>query len=212
MNVVGLVGWGGGWIALLGMSVHMSNWAAWVFMPYFIYGIYRVIIQLRCFPAAFNMLRTLREYPWQVLYGIPRGINEHPEAETGGVWIEFPHPAGRSGNGVPLTFVKHHRAFWWLRRIGGPRTKTELKEQLEPLLFAGDPRFLGVVAAISGSGRLKRLHFLYQPSAFDAKARPRKWVDADLVDLERARRGGARQCDIVPPPSRNVGEIEGVGE
>lgn len=211
MNVIGMVGWAGGWVTLLEISTHSPNWVTWVFMPYFVYGLYRVIIQVRYFPAACNMLRTLREYPWQVLYGVPRGIDEHPDAESGGVWIELPHPAGRLEKGVPLTFVKHHRAFWWLRRIGGPRTKTELKRQLEPLLFAGDPRFLGVIAAASTSGRPKRLHFLYQPSAFDGKAKPRRWVEVNPVDLERARRGGARRLDAVPPTVPNAGGQEGTG-
>ncbi|WP_193473667.1 hypothetical protein [Streptomyces griseomycini] len=211
MNVMGMVGWVGGWVVLLEISTRSPNWVAWAFMPYFVYGPYRAVIQIRYFPAACNMLRTLREYPWQVLYGVPRGIDEHPDAESSGVWIELPHPAGSLDKGVPLTFVKHHRAFWWLRRIGGPRTKTELKRQLEPLLFAGDPRFLGVIAAVSASGRPKRLHFLYQPSAFDEKANARRWVEVNPVDLERARRGGARRLDAVLPVIPEANNQEGTG-
>ncbi|MFD7689317.1 hypothetical protein [Streptomyces sp. NPDC059781] len=199
MNTIGAVGWAGVWVALLAVSTQSPNWVTWFFMPYFIYGIYRLIVQLTYFPAAFKMLRILCEYPWQVLCNVSRGIDDHADAEARGVWIELPHPAGRLGEMIPLTFVKHHRSFWWLRRIGGPRTKPELKRQLEPLLFAGDPRFLGVVAALSPSDRPKRLHFLYQPSAFDENATRRAWADAHFVDLERARRAGARLAGAVLP-------------
>lgn len=204
MNAIGAVGWAGGWVALLAISTRSPNWVTWFFMPYFIYGLYRLIVQLTYFPMAFNMLRTLWEYPWQVLYNAPRGIGEHADAETSGVWIEFPNPARSLGKKIPLTFVKHHRSFWWLRRIGGPRTKPELKRQLEPLLFAGDPRFLGVVAALSPNGRPKRLHLLYQPSAFDENATRRAWADAHFADFERARRAGARFAVAVPPAAPEV--------
>ena len=42
MNVLGLIGWAGGWIVLLGISTYTPNWVVWVFMPYFFYGFYRV--------------------------------------------------------------------------------------------------------------------------------------------------------------------------
>ncbi|GAB2443520.1 hypothetical protein GCM10027162_43380 [Streptomyces incanus] len=95
---------------------------------------------------------------------------------------------------------------------GGPRTKPALKAQLEPLWFAGDPRFLGVVAVSSRDGKApRRLHFLYQPSAFDERAPRRSWEGADPADLERARRAGARFVDAVPPAVSGVGESEGAG-
>ncbi|MFE9772705.1 hypothetical protein ACFYOV_13675 [Streptomyces sp. NPDC005931] len=200
MNTIGLVGWGGGWVLLLGISTEAPNWFVWVFMPYFLYGAYRVTVQLIYFPSALHMLRVLRAYPWQVLHGSPRGIDQHPDAEDRGIWIMFPDPSGGSQTGIPLTFVKHHRSYWWLRRIGGPRTKVELKRQLEPLWFAGDPRFLGVVAVPAGNGRTpRRLHFLYQPSALDPRAPRRHWDGLNPADLERARRAGARFVVAVPP-------------
>lgn len=199
MNVVGLVGWVGGWIALLGISTYTPNWVVWVFMPYFVYGGYRAVVQCRYFPTAFHMLRVLQEYPWQVLSNVPRGVDEHPDAEDDGIWIEFPSPTDRLKKGIPLTFVKHYRASWWLRHIGGPRTKPERKAQLEPLWFAGDPRFLGVVAVSTRDGNApRRLHFLYRPSAFDRRAQRRQWEDASPTDLERARRAGARFLGSAP--------------
>lgn len=197
MNGLGLIGWIGGWIVLLGISTRTPNWVVWVFMPYFFYGAYRAFIQVRYFPLAFHMLRVLRAYPWQLLLGVPRGLDEHPDAEDKGIWIELPSPGDRTKK-IPLTFVKHHRAYWWLKRIGGPRTKPALKAQLEPLWFAGDPRFLGVVAArAKGGSAPRRLHFLYQPSAFNKAAPRRQWEDASPADLERARHAGALLLDAV---------------
>lgn len=198
MNVLGLVGWIGGWIALLGISTYTPNWVVWIFIPYFLYGAYRAVIQVRYFPLAFHMLTVLRTYPWQLFSGLSRGLDEHPEAENDGIWIELPNPGDRS-KAIPLVFVKHHRAYWWMKRIGGPRTKPALKAQLEPLWFAGDPRFVGVVAASARGGVApRRLHFLYQPSAFYKAVARRHWEDVSPGELDRARRAGALLLDAVP--------------
>ncbi|WAZ23841.1 hypothetical protein STRCI_005211 [Streptomyces cinnabarinus] len=192
MNVIGLVGWAGGWVLLLGISTRTPNWAVWIFMPYFVYGFYRTLVQLRCLPTALRTLQVLQHYPWQLLPNAPRALDEHPDAEVGEMWIELPDPSSRGKRGIPLTFVKHFRAYWWLRHIGGPRTRPELKAMLEPLWFAGDPRFLGVVAVNGRRGAPRRLHFLYQPSALDARAARREWDGITPEDIERARRAGAR--------------------
>ncbi|MEV0690888.1 hypothetical protein [Streptomyces sp. NPDC050388] len=210
INVIELFGWAGAWVILLGISAHGSDWIFWVLMPYFPYGLYRVVIQIRGFLVILNILRVLREYPWRIYHELARGIDDHPDAENSGIWIGFPDPVGGEGVEIPMTFVKHHRAFWWLRRIGGPRTKPALKAQLEPLWFAGDPRFLGVVAVSSKDGKTpKRLHFLYQPSAYDGRAPRRSWEGADPADLERARRAGARYVDASPPAGSGVKGSEG---
>lgn len=212
MSFTGLVAWAGGWVILLGLSVNGPEWLVWLFMPYFVYGLYRVVVQLRGFPVTLSAFRVLCEYPWQINYDTARGIDDHPDAEAPGIWIELPDPSSPSGAGIPLVFVKHHRAFWWLRRIGGPRTKPALKEQLEPLWFAGDPRFLGVVAVSSRDGKApRRLHFLYQPSAFDEHAPRRSWEGVDPADLERARRAGARFVDAVPPAVSGIRGNEEAG-
>lgn len=209
-SFVGLVAWVGGWVILLGVSVNGPDWLVWVFVPYWVYGFYRVVTQLRLILVAFSVLRVLHEYSWRICHDTARGIDDHPDAEAPGIWIELPDPSSPSGAGIPLVFVKHHRAFWWLRRIGGPRTKPALKAQLEPLWFAGDPRFLGVVAVSSRDGKApRRLHFLYQPSAFDEHAPRRSWEGADPADLERARRAGARFVDAVPPAVSGIRGNEG---
>lgn len=202
MNVAGLVGWIVAWFGqLYVLIVFLSRGFIFVFALTLLYAFYRAIIQLRYFPTAFHIRRVLQEYPWQMLYNVPRGIDEHPDAEDSSIWIELPDPTGRSEKGVPLTFVKHHRVSWWLRHIGGPRTKPERKAQLEPLWFAGDPRFLGVVAVSTRNGRApRRLHFLYRPSAFDRGAVGRQWESVDAADLERARRAGARFTGATAAP------------
>ncbi|WP_416237893.1 hypothetical protein [Streptomyces sp. NEAU-W12] len=208
MMAFGLMGWPVAWFGMLYLLIVFLSQR---FIPLFLlplcYAFYRAALQFRQVAMLFRIRSVIREYPWQIILGIRRGIREHPEAEDKGIWIELPDPAGRSDAGIPLVFVKHHRAFWWLRRIGGPRTKPALKARLEPLWFAGDPRFLGVVAVSSRDGKApRRLHFLYQPSAFDRRAPRRSWEGVELVDLERARRAGARFVDV---PSTAVSGVKG---
>jgi hypothetical protein len=200
-HVACLVGWVGGWIALLGVSGYTENWVVWVFMPYFIYGTYRSVVQVRILSSGLGVLRVLQLYPWIIIHSAPRSLDPHPGGETDDMWIEFPPPEGNEAGGIPLVFVKHYRSLWWLKRIGGPRTKPELKAQLDTLWFAGDPRFLGVVAVPSKNGDSpRRLHFLYQPSACAPAAARRHWENATFADLERARRAGARFVEPTPSP------------
>ncbi|MGW0595758.1 hypothetical protein ACWD11_01290 [Streptomyces sp. NPDC002776] len=208
MNVVALVGWPVAWIGLLYvLAVFLSPGFAFLVSLPLCYAMYRAVLQLRCFPTALHILRVLQHYPWQLLPHTPRGLDEHPDAEDGGIWIEFPNPARPEGRRIPLTFVKHHRAYWWLRHIGGPRTKPALKARLEPLWFAGDPRFLGVVAVSGRRGAApRRLHFLYRPSAFEQRAARRQWDDATPDDLERARRAGARFLASAPATATAAGQ------
>ncbi|SBT91681.1 hypothetical protein GA0115233_103342 [Streptomyces sp. DI166] len=199
-HLLGLVGWPATWIGLLYvLVVYLTPGFALLFAFPLCYAMYRTILQLRHLPTTIRTLRVLQHYPWQLLPNTPRGLDEHPHAEDGGIWIEFPDPSGRGRKGIPLTFVKHFRAYWWLRHIGGPRTKPDLKAALEPLWFAGDPRFLGVVAVTGRHGAApRRLHFLYRPSAFEARATRPEWPDVTPADIERARRAGARYLPNVP--------------
>ncbi|MFJ4782837.1 hypothetical protein [Streptomyces sp. NPDC088794] len=200
MNIVGLVGWPVVWFGLLYVLIgYLSPGFAWLFALPLCYVLYRAVIQLRYISTALRMVRVLQHYPWQLLHRAPRGLDRHPEAEDDGIWIEFPDPVDDRERGIPLTFVKHYRAYWWLRRIGGPRTKPGLKARLEPLWFAGDPRFLGVLAVSARGGKApRRLHFLYRPSALDPRAERRRWQGATPADLEVARRAGARFAEASP--------------
>lgn len=190
VNVVGLIGWPAGWITLLGASMYTPNWVVWLFMPFFLYGFYRFCNQLTYFRWAYRMRRVLREYPWQSLEGVPSGLGKHPAAQDDGMWFEFRNPDDFEEK-IPLVFLRHQRSYWWLRRMDGPRTKPERRAQIEPLWFAGDPRFLAVVAAPTRDGKApKRLHLLYQRAVFDRGRTPQA-CDVGVVDSERACRAGA---------------------
>ncbi|WP_051371338.1 hypothetical protein [Streptomyces sp. 142MFCol3.1] len=197
MNVCGLLGWAGGWIALIGISTYTPNWVVWIFMPHFIYGFYRVFVQLTYFPWALRMRRVLRVYPWQVLKGVPSGIGKYPGARDDGIWFEFRSPAD-PGEKIPMVFIRHTRSYWWLRRMDGPRTNSVRRAQIEPLWFAGDPRYLAVIAAPGRGGRTpKRFHVLHQRPVFDRRCEPGNWT-VDAADVELARRAG------VPDPGAAV--------
>ncbi|MFG2683022.1 hypothetical protein [Streptomyces sp. NPDC048392] len=162
MNVVGLFGWVSGWVILLGISVYSADWLVWVFLPYFIYGPYRVLTQLQYFPAALSILRILRTYRWQLLRGVPHGLSNRPEiASRHYGWFEFPNPAVPS-QWLPMVFARHLRLEWWSRRMA-PRAKPHLKAQIEEIWFAGDARFVGVIAAPARRRKSpRRMHVIEQ--------------------------------------------------
>ncbi|MGX1250534.1 hypothetical protein RKD48_003045 [Streptomyces ambofaciens] len=189
INVIGLIGWIVGWIALLQVSLWTPNWTAWIFMPYFIYAPYRVLIQFKYFPAAFLMLRILRVYPWEIVRDAPRGLTRLPEVVSKQYgWFEFRNPAC-SDQRLPLVFPSHLRRRWWARRMS-PRAKVRLGAEIQTIWFAGDPRFIGVVAAPPRWGRVpRRLHVVEQRT--DARS-GRHFADwgATSDDIERGRRAG----------------------
>ncbi|OON78470.1 hypothetical protein B1H18_17040 [Streptomyces tsukubensis] len=168
-----LFGWIFGWYLSFWLFTDPQQWILWALAPYYLASIYGIYVQLKAnLPAAVRIRRTLRAHPWQILADVPRGLAKHPDALDDGVWFALEDP-GRPGERVPLVFVDHARTYWWIRRIGGPRTKAELKAQIEPLWFAGDPRTVAVVAATGRGGRgPKRLHFLYQRGAVDRRGIP----------------------------------------
>ncbi|MEU9522543.1 hypothetical protein [Streptomyces sp. NPDC048224] len=189
MNIAGLIGWSGGWVALLWASLQTPNWAVWIFMPYFIYGPYRALTQLKYFPASFLMLRILRTYPWQVEPDVPRGLTKRPEvAGKQYGWFEFCNPANRSQR-LPLVFSEHLRTEWWSRRMA-PRAKQRLKDDIDTIWFAGDPRFIGLVAAPTRKGTApRRLHVVEQRVDAQSGWRFADW-GATPDDIERGRRAG----------------------
>jgi len=197
MNVVGQVVWIAVYPGVLYVMVVFTSRAfVPVFTPFLLYSFYRFFVQLTYFPWALRMRRILREYPWQVLEGVPSGLGRYPGARDDGIWFEFRNPVSPDER-IPLVFIKHQRAYWWMKRMDGPRTKPERRAQIEPLWFAGDPRFLAVIAAPGRDGKApKRLHVLYQRSVFDRRCAPQSWgAGAGAADVERARRAGALQLD-----------------
>ncbi|MGW0864056.1 hypothetical protein [Streptomyces sp. NPDC002611] len=192
MNVVGLLGWISAWVGLLAiLVVFLSPGFIPLLLPFMMIAFYRAFIQIFYFPWAMRMRRILQQYPWQVLSGVPKGLRQHPDARDNGPWFEFRDPENPEKK-IPLVFLKTMRRYWWTKRIGGPRTKPELKTQIEPLWFAGDPRFLGVIAASSRDDSApKRMYVLYQRPALDKRVVPLSW-EAGAAEIERARRAGAR--------------------
>ncbi|MEU9217447.1 hypothetical protein AB0D47_13010 [Streptomyces sp. NPDC048376] len=189
MNVIGLIGWPGGWVGLLWVSMHTPNWIVWLFMPYFIYAPYRGLTQLKYFPAAFLMLRVLRTYPWKLERDVVRGLTKRPEvvAKQYG-WFEFSNPANEEQK-LPLVFSDHLRTEWWARRMA-PRAKPRLKAEIETIWFAGDPRFIGLVAAPTRRGTgPRRLHVVEQRIDVQSGWRFADW-GATPDDIERGRRAG----------------------
>ncbi|MGA6220655.1 hypothetical protein ACPESV_10055 [Streptomyces umbrinus] len=198
MIVVRLVGWIAVWVGSLGVLVSfLSPGFTPLFVPLLGYATYRAVLQLAYFRPSTNIQRVLRQYPWQFLTDVPRGRNKHPQVQEDEMWFEIPNPE-KPEEQIPLLFLANMRTFWWMRRFGTSRTKPELKTQIEPLWFAGDPRFIAVVAATSRRGEApKRLHLLYQRTATGRRGiAPTDW-NAGPAALERARRAGAH----VPDPS-----------
>ncbi|MGP3952769.1 hypothetical protein [Streptomyces sp. 7N604] len=191
MNVVGLIGWIAAWFGLLAvLVVFLSPGFTFLFVPFLIYTFYRAFVQLFYFPWAVRMMRILREYPWQVLKGVPCGLTKHPEVlgrQYG--WFEFPNP-GRAEQRLPLVFPRHMRVGWWHRRMA-PRAKPQLKAQIDVVWFAGDPRFIGLVAAPTSDGRApRRLHVLQQQMGSDGGRRSLSDWGVTPEDIDRGRRAG----------------------
>ncbi|MFJ6070323.1 hypothetical protein ACIQFU_05660 [Streptomyces sp. NPDC093065] len=191
MNVVGLFGWVGGWVLLFGVSVYSADWIVWVFLPYFIYAPYRALTQLRYFPAALSMLRVLRTSRWQLMRGVPYGLTDRPDVAVRHYgWFEFPNPADPE-QWLPMVFTRHLRLEWWSRRMA-PRAKPHLKAQIEDIWFAGDSRFIGVVAASSrGAKAPRRMHVIEQHMNFPHYGkRPNGWeVGPDGISRGRRAAG-----------------------
>ncbi|MCT9011804.1 hypothetical protein [Streptomyces rhizosphaerihabitans] len=197
-----LIGWLAVWIGSLLLIVATPRWAGWLFLLLLVYATFRAVLQLAYIRPSIYIQRVLWQYPWQLLTGVPRGRNKHPRVQEDEMWLELPNPEEPEEQ-IPLLFLSGMRTFWWMRRFGTARTKPELKAQIEPLWFAGDPRFIAVIAAGSRKGDApKRLHLLYQRTATGRRGvEPTDW-NASPAALERARRSGAHVPDAVHPHPR----------
>ncbi|AWW39315.1 MULTISPECIES: hypothetical protein [Streptomyces] len=190
MNVLGLIGWIVGWWALLYvLIVFLSPGFTFLFVLPLGYCAYRFVAQLGYFFPAIRMRRILRTYPWRIVEQVPHGLTEHPDVpgKKNG-WFEFANPA-RSEQRIPLVFPTHFRTEWWHRRMA-PRAGARLKQEIETVWFAGDPRLVGLIAAParSGSGP-RRLHVLEQwMPAGNGRILTDWGVTPD--DIERGRRVG----------------------
>jgi hypothetical protein len=189
MNAIGLLGWFMIAVSSLGLLVGVFT-PAWsvLFVPLMAYAVYRVIVQWVYFSLARAMQRILWHYPWQLISKASYGLKAHPDAPVSAMWVALPDPADPE-RAVPLLFRSHLRQNWWIARMR-PRAKPEKSAQLEPLWFAGDPRFFGVIAVTGRRGAPKRLYRLSQPGVFHPRAGAER-RDAAGEDVDRARRAGA---------------------
>lgn len=163
MNFTGLLGWIASWFGLLYvLVVLLSPGFSFLFALPLCYCFYRSTVQLCYFRPALRMRRIMLVYPWQVLRCIPYGLADHSKVVSKHYgWFEFSHPV-RPQYRLPLVFPRHHRTEWWHRRMA-PHAKPVLKAELETIWFAGDPRFIGLIAVPDGRGtRPRRLHVLEQ--------------------------------------------------
>ncbi|MCF3125593.1 hypothetical protein IPZ68_38750, partial [Streptomyces arenae] len=198
VGVIRLLGWTavafGSLFAIVGLPVSLG----WILFPFLLYAPFRALVEASFIATSLRMRRVLHEYPWRIFDDVPKGIAPHPAASDEHMWFEIPDPENPDRS-VPLTFIATFRSHWWFRRIGAPRTKPERRAQIEPLWFAGDPRFLAVVAAPGRDGTApRRLHFLYQATAVDRGTATTDW-NATPAALDRARRAGARVAEGVAP-------------
>jgi hypothetical protein len=191
------IGWIAVWIGSLFSIVATPRWIGWFFLILLVYATFRAVLQLAYIRPSIYIRRTLSQYPWQLLSGVPRGRNKHPGVQEDEMWLELPNPEEPEEQ-IPLLFLSGMRTFWWMRRFGTSRTKPEVKAQIEPLWFAGDPRFVAVIAATRRNGKgPRRLHLLYQRTATGRRGiEPTDWR-ASPAALERARRAGAHVPDGV---------------
>ncbi|MFF2365899.1 hypothetical protein ACFVU0_24835 [Streptomyces sp. NPDC058122] len=196
-----LIGWIAVWTGSLFLTLASPRWIGWLFLVLLVYATFRAVLQLAYIRPSIYIQRVLWQYPWQCLSDVPRGRNRHPLVEEDEMWLELPNPED-PGERIPLLFLSGMRTFWWMRRFGTARTKPELKAEIEPLWFAGDPRFIAVIAASRRKGEApKRLHLLYQRTATGRRGiEPTDW-NASPAALERARRSGAHVPDAVRPHS-----------
>ncbi|RZB17234.1 hypothetical protein StrepF001_20945 [Streptomyces sp. F001] len=78
------------------------------------------------------------------------------------------------------------------------RAKPKLKEQIQTVWFAGDPRFIGLIAAPAHSGsEPRRLHVLEQWTALQNGRTFADW-GATPDDIERGRRVGVSPATLPP--------------
>ncbi|WP_405535543.1 hypothetical protein OG787_15895 [Streptomyces sp. NBC_00075] len=191
MNVVALVAWIASWFALLAvLSVFLGPGYAVVVAPFLVYSFYRAFLQIFVIAAVFRMRRVLRVYPWQLSHQPPHGLANRTDVvgkQFG--WFEFSNPA-RPEERLPMVFARHWGVGWWSRRMA-PRATPELKAQIDVVWFAGDPRFIGVLAAPTSEGSMpRRFRFLHQQTGSDGGRRTVTEWGATAEDVERGRRAG----------------------
>jgi len=191
MNVVALVAWIALWFALLAvLSVFLEPGYAVFVAPFLLYSFYRAFLQLFVIGAVIRMRRVLRVYPWQLSHQPPHGLANRTDVvgkQFG--WFEFPNP-GKPEKLLTMVFAQHWGVGWWSRRMA-PRATSEHKAQIGSVWLAGDPRFIGVLAAPASDGTTpRRFRFLHQRTGSDGGRRTVADWGATAEDVARGRRAG----------------------
>ncbi|MFJ9901877.1 hypothetical protein ACIRVK_03040 [Streptomyces sp. NPDC101152] len=173
------------------LTVFLSPGYTILIVPFLVYSFHRAFLQLFIIAWVFRMRRVLQAYPWQLVRDMSYGLTKRTDVvgrQFG--WFEFPNPA-RPEEKLPLVFSRHWGVGWWHRRMA-PRAASELKAQIGVVWLAGDPRFIGVIAAPSVDGSMpRRLRFLHQQTPATGGLSLADWGATD-DDIERGRRAGVR--------------------
>ncbi|MCH5676133.1 hypothetical protein [Streptomyces gilvus] len=196
INVAAFFAWTVSVFALLAvLAVFLGPGYAIIIVPFLVYSFHRAFLQLFIIPWVFQMRRVLRAYPWQLVREASYGLAKRTDVigrQFG--WFEFPNPA-RPDEKLPLVFSRHWGVGWWHRRMA-PRAASEIKAQIGVVWFAGDPRFIGVIAAPSANGTMpRRFRFLHQQTPAVGGLSVTDWGATD-DDIERGRRAGVRPAGM----------------
>ncbi|MEU5096863.1 hypothetical protein [Streptomyces sp. NPDC020996] len=199
-SLTAFFGWIALWFALLAfLAVFVTPGYTVLFVPFLVYSFYRAFIQVFSILFAFRTKRVLQIYPWRLFSDIPHGIADRTDVvgrQYG--WFEFPNPA-RPDEQLPMVFPRHWGVGWWGRRMA-PKAAPNLKEQISVVWLAGDPRFIGVIAAPSPDGRMpRRFRFLHQQMRANGTVSSVTDWGATPEDIERSRRAGIRPTNFDPP-------------
>ncbi|MEU9123445.1 hypothetical protein AB0C96_26845 [Streptomyces sp. NPDC048506] len=169
-----LLGWILGFFAWLFAVVMTPAWLLVLWLPVLLVGIWYALLALMAAAALLGIRRVLRIYPWQV------DIAEVRSKKNGSTQFVVPNP-DRPEKTVGLGYggvIGTGRHFW---------VRAVKSGQLTAAWFAGDPRYVGVVAT-PGPRNLLRVA---QREATDSRMSPRKrGVSPEARALARA--AGAR--------------------
>ncbi|GGZ39157.1 hypothetical protein [Streptomyces poonensis] len=164
----------GSFVLWLYVVVMTPVWTLWVLMPALFVLIYVAMLNTVRFSGVLSLRRVLRVYPWQSVPGAAS------TAKNGTTRFSFADPE-QPDKQVSLRYGDWLGSGYtfWVRKVrsGG----------VDEVWFAGDPRFLGVVA-VPGP---RRLLSVAQREAVDDRMSARK-RGVSPEARERARAAGAR--------------------
>ncbi|MFG2552340.1 hypothetical protein ACGFWF_20665 [Streptomyces sp. NPDC048581] len=151
-------------------------WTLWVLMPALLVLIYVAMLNTARVSGVLSLRRILRVYPWQSVPGAA-SIAKNGTTRFSFTDPEHPDPDKRVSLGYG-SFLGSGYTFW-IRKVRSG--------DVDEVWFAGDPRFLGVVA-VPGP---RRLMGVAQREAVDGRTSARK-RGVSPEARERAKAAGAR--------------------